>query len=79
MAKSVVRNDDIQCSIQKNLVRFVELNPFQKLVLSLVAGLSASPEELEHLQKEFLRLDKSKTGTLKLEDLKKITESDLGK
>ena len=66
-------------SIQKNLVRFVELNPFQKLVLSLVAGLSASPDELEQMQKEFLRLDKNRTGTLKLEDLKKITDSELGK
>lgn len=47
--------------------------------MSLVAGLSASTEELEELQKEFLRLDKDKTGTLKLEDLKKITESELGK
>ena len=27
------------------------------------------------MQQEFLRLDKNKTGTLKLEDLKKITES----
>jgi len=79
LMKSIVRDDDIQQSIQKNLVRFVELNPFQKLVLSLVAGLSASPQELEQMQKEFLRLDKDKTGTLKLEDLKKITESDLGK
>ena len=47
--------------------------------MSLVAGLSASPTELEEMQQEFLRLDKNKTGTLKLEDLKKITESDIGK
>ena len=31
------------------------------------------------MQKEFLRLDKNKTGTLKIEDLKKIAESDVGK
>jgi calcium-dependent protein kinase len=60
-------------------VRFVELNPFQKLVLSLMSGLSASNEELEEMQKEFLRLDKNKTGTLKIEDLKKIADSDIGK
>ena len=41
--------------------------------------MSASPIELEQMQKEFLRLDKNKTGTLKLEDLKKITDSELGK
>lgn len=40
------------------------------MVLSLVAGLCASKEELQELQKEFLRLDRDKTGTLKLEDLK---------
>lgn len=31
------------------------------------------------MQKEFLRLDKNKTGTLKIEDIKKIAESDAGK
>lgn len=31
------------------------------------------------MQKEFLRLDKNKTGTLKIEDIKKIAESDHGK
>jgi calcium-dependent protein kinase len=70
---------DIQQSIQKNLIRFVELNPFQKLVLSLMAGLNASNDELHHMQKEFLRLDKNKTGTLKIEDIKKIAESDIGR
>jgi Ca2+-binding EF-hand superfamily protein len=61
------------------LIRFVELNPFQKLVLSLVAGLSASNDELQNMQKEFLRLDKNKTGTLRKEDIKKIAESEVGK
>lgn len=31
------------------------------------------------MQKEFLRLDIQKTGTLRLQDIKKITESELGK
>ena len=64
------KEDLNQRSIHKNIVSFSELNKFQKLVLSLVAGLCASKEELGELQKEFLRLDKDKTGTLKLEDLK---------
>jgi Ca2+-binding EF-hand superfamily protein len=40
--------------------------------------LSSSKEEIEQLQKEFLRLDKDKTGSLKLEDLKRISLSGLG-
>jgi len=31
------------------------------------------------MQAEFLRLDTNKTGTLKIEDLKKIAESEFGK
>lgn len=77
--KAVTQDQEIQQSIQKNLIKFGELNQFQKLVLSLVAGLSASKEELEQMQQEFLRLDVNKTGTLTLADLKKITESELGR
>lgn len=70
--------DANQRSIHKNLINFPELNQFQKLVLSLVSGLCASKEEIDELQKEFLRLDKEKTGTLKLEDLKKELHSKFG-
>lgn len=61
------------------MIRFVELNPFQKLVLSLVAGLAVSNKELEYMQQEFLRLDQDKTGSLKIEDIKKIADSEGGK
>ena len=44
-----------------------------------MAGLSSSPSELEEMQYEFLRLDKNKTGTLKIEDLKKICEMEIGR
>ena len=44
-----------------------------------MAGLSASQTELEELQGEFLKLDVSKTGTLKLEDLKGIENTEFGK
>ena len=79
IAKSCVNDGDIQQSIQKNLLHFTELNQFQKLVISLYAGLSASKEELAEMQQEFLRLDTNKTGTLMIEDLKKIADSELGK
>lgn len=45
----------------------------------MVAGLAVSNDELQHMQQEFLRLDKDKTGTLKIEDIKKIAESECGK
>lgn len=48
-------------------------------MLSLVSGLSATKEELEELQREFLRLDKDNSGTLNIEELQKITESEFGK
>lgn len=70
--------DANQRSIHKNIINFPELNQFQKVVLSLVSGLCASKQEIDELQKEFLRLDKQKTGTLKLEDLKKELHSRFG-
>ena len=48
-------------------------------MLSLVSGLSATKEEIDEIQKEFLRLDKDNRGTLSLEDIKNITESEFGK
>ena len=48
-------------------------------MLSLVSGLSATKEEIEEIQKEFLRLDKDNRGTLCLDDIKNITESEFGK
>jgi len=46
--------------------------------LSLISGLCVSPEELKELQEAFMRLDKDNKGTLNLEDIKKIAESDFG-
>jgi len=40
--------------------------------------LSATKEEISELQKEFLRLDKDNSGSLNLEDIKKIADSDFG-
>lgn len=48
-------------------------------MLSLVSGLSASKQEIEEIQREFLRLDKGNRGTLSLDDIKNITESEFGK
>ena len=75
----IEQDEKITQSIQKNLIKYKELNQFQKIVLSLVSGLSATKEEIEEIQKEFLRLDKDNRGTLSLNDIKKITESEFGK
>jgi calcium-dependent protein kinase len=48
-------------------------------VLSLVSGLSASQDELDTLQREFLRLDKDKNGTLNKQELEMMTHQKLSK
>ena len=76
---STINPFNTQQMIWENFVRFCELNPLQKLVLSLVAGLSASPQELEEMGAEFQRLDKNRTGSLTIEDVKKICETEIGR
>lgn len=46
-------------------------------MLSLISGLSATQEELDTLQREFLRLDKDKNGTLNKYELEQMTSSKL--
>lgn len=48
-------------------------------MLSLVSGLSATQEELDVLMKEFLRIDKDKSGTLCKWELEEMTSSKLCK
>lgn len=62
--KDIDVDPDVQQSIQKNLVKYRELGQFQKIVLSLISGLSATEQEISELQAEFLRLDKDNSGTL---------------
>ena len=50
---------------------------FQKIVLSLIAGLSASEDQLGEIQREFLRLDRDRSGTLSREELEEMTHSKL--
>ena len=68
-------SDTQQVCIQNNLIRYMECSSFQKLVMSLISGLNTTEEELEILQKEFLRLDENKDGTLDIGELKKMTSS----
>jgi len=58
-------------------VQYQTCSDFQKIVLSLISGLSADQEQLEVLQKEFLRLDKDKSGTLNKWELEQMTNSKL--
>ena len=45
----------------------------------MVSGLSATQEELAVLQREFVRLDKDKNGTLNKWELEQMTHSKLCK
>ena len=44
-----------------------------------MSGLSATQEELQALQKEFIRLDKDKSGTIDKHELETMTHSSLNK
>ena len=68
----------MQLNIQRNLVEHQMYSDFQKIVLSLIAGLQASEEQLSMIQKEFIRLDRDKSGTLTKEELEEMTNSRLG-
>jgi len=44
-----------------------------------VSGLSTTQEELQALQKEFIRIDRDKSGTIDKSELEMMTHSSLGK
>lgn len=69
------QHEEICINIQNNLIKYNECSAFQKMVLSLCAGLSTTQDQLEVLQKEFLRLDKDKNGTLCKSELEEMTSS----
>lgn len=62
-------DEAVQLNIQENLIKYQFCSNFQKIVLSLISGLSATNEELDQLQKEFLRIDIDKSGTLTKDEI----------
>ena len=78
-------NKQEQLAISKNLQKYLECSEFQKTVLNLISGLSTGKEELEILQREFIRLDTDRSGTLSKQELRhmkrfaKDNESDFNK
>lgn len=66
-------NTDFQITEPKpmtqNVKRFMMASAFEKLVVSMLAGLNASKEELEQLQNSFAAIDKNNDGTLSHEEL----------
>lgn len=59
-----------QISIASNLQEFKKATTFQSGIISLMANLSASEEELSTLKKMFNRLDKDRGGTLDIKEIK---------
>ena len=45
----------------------------------MFSGLCLNPEELKHLQEEFIRLDTNNNGVLSKEDIRRISETEFGK
>lgn len=48
-------------------------------MLSLISGLNATQDELNVMQKEFLRIDIDKSGTLTKDELQQMTNSKIAK
>jgi calcium-dependent protein kinase len=57
-------------SITKSMREFREMNSFQGGIISLMANIAASNEELENLKKMFNELDKDRSGELNSQEIK---------
>ena len=60
------------------MTKYLECSDFQKTVLGLIGELSTSKREIEKLQKEFLKLDTDKSGTLSRDELNIIYKASGG-
>lgn len=63
-----VEEDDLE-HVAKNIQEFVQDTPFQKTVLSILAGLQVQKEELGMIKKLFIEMDNDENGTLSKEEL----------
>ena len=68
-----------QLDIFNNLKEFRDISIFQSGVLSFIVNLQATSEELEELKNLFIQLDKSKDGTLSLDEIRDGMDLVLGK
>lgn len=68
-------NKTEQLTIAKNLTRYLECSELQRTVLNLISGLSTGKDEIEKLQKEFIKLDSDRSGTLSMQELKKMARA----
>ena len=68
-----------QLDIFNNLREFRDVTVFQSGVLSFIVNLKATSEELEELKNLFIQLDKSKDGTLSMEEIRDGMDLVLGK
>ena len=60
----------VQLDISANLASFRKASIFQSGVLSFMANLQTSADELEDLKKMFIKLDSSKDGYLSVDELR---------
>ena len=51
-----IEEDDLE-HVAKNIQEFVQYTPFQKTVLSILAGLQVQKEELGMIKKLFIEMD----------------------
>jgi hypothetical protein len=66
LSQELSSNDDsIDKSVLQNMRNFAKLNALKRAALGLMA-FSLAPAEMDNLEKEFRKLDKSGTGTIKI-------------
>ena len=68
----------MQLDITANLASFRKANVFQAGVISFIANLQTSCEDLQDLNAMFLKLDKNNDGLLSTEELKEGMSDILG-
>ena len=64
-------DDSIDISVLENMQSFAKLNAMKRAALGLMA-FSLAPAEMDNLEAEFRKIDKSGTGTIRLGELSEV-------
>jgi Ca2+-binding EF-hand superfamily protein len=70
-SKTSTIDSSTQLDIANNLKVFKNTSAFQSGIISLIANLNSSSEELEVLRRMFLKLDTDQNGTLTIDEIRK--------
>lgn len=69
--KASIIDSNTQLEVANNLKVFKNATLFQSGIMSLIANLNSSSEDLEVLKKMFIKLDTDRSGTLTIDEIRK--------